>query len=95
MANVTVDYTIADNCGPMDVDLQVASNEAADGAGDGHTGPDWNVLDTHHVQVRAERSGAGTGRIYTVTITATDSANQSARAAVTVQVPHDRGTGKE
>jgi uncharacterized repeat protein (TIGR01451 family) len=90
MKNVTVDYDIVDNCGPVQVDLQVASNEPSDGPGDGHTSPDWQVLDLHHVQLRAERSGRGSGRIYSVAITASDSMNQSATAVAAVRVPHNR-----
>jgi uncharacterized repeat protein (TIGR01451 family) len=90
MASVTVDYEIVDNCGPVEVDLQVTSNEVVDGTGDGHTSPDWLVIDANHVQLRAERSGGGSGRLYSVTITAVDGANQSGAAAVDVRVPHDR-----
>ena len=48
-------------------------------------------VDAHHVQLRAERAGNLSGRVYTVRITATDSANQSGSAWTTVKVPHDRG----
>jgi hypothetical protein len=91
MASVTVDYTVVDNCGPVAVGLQVASNEAIDGVGDGHSSPDWEVMDAHQVRLRAERSGNGAGRIYSVAITASDSANQSATRAVAVYVPHSGG----
>lgn len=39
------------------------------------------------VKLRAERSGTGKGRIYTITVTATDSAGNAARTTVTVTVP--------
>src|SRR6185503_15245651 len=67
LVNVTIDYTVADNCGPLTNVLTVASNEPPDGKGDGHTSPDWQVVDDHHVLLRAERSGRGNGRVYTVT----------------------------
>lgn len=41
-------------------------------------------------ELRAERSGDGTGRIYTVTYTATDKAGNRTPVSVTVTVPHDR-----
>jgi hypothetical protein len=34
------------------------------------TSPDWVVVDKHHVRLRAERAGSGSGRVYTVTIKA-------------------------
>jgi uncharacterized repeat protein (TIGR01451 family) len=90
MANVAVDYTIVDNCGPVTVTLSVASNEPVNGTGDGDTAPDWIVVNNRLVQLRAERAGTGTGRLYTITITATDCAGQSGSATVTVTVPHDK-----
>jgi uncharacterized repeat protein (TIGR01451 family) len=86
MVSVTIGYDVTDNCGPIVTKLQVASNEPINGTGDGDTAPDWQVLDEHHVLLRAERSGNGNGRTYTVTITATDSANQSASRDVLIKV---------
>lgn len=90
MTNVAVNYSIVDNCGPVRVTLSVASNEPINGLGDGDTAPDWQIVNTHLVQLRAERGGVGTGRTYTITITATDCAQQSSSATVTVTVPHDK-----
>jgi hypothetical protein len=42
------------------------------------------------VQLRAERSGTGEGRVYTVTITATDESLNESTAVVEIRVPHDR-----
>jgi dTDP-D-glucose 4,6-dehydratase len=67
------------------------SNEPVLGHGSGHTSPDWIVVDDHHVQLRAEREGNGSGRIYTITITCTDSGGNSSEEQVEVTVPHDRG----
>ncbi len=66
------------------------SNEPVNGPGDGNTSSDWVVIDAHHVRLRAERSGNGTGRIYTITITCTDAARNSSHKTVTVTVPHDQ-----
>jgi len=41
------------------------------------------------VQLRADRRGDGTGRIYTIAITCTDAAGNSTHKTVTVAVPHD------
>ncbi|HEX8290372.1 MAG TPA: HYR domain-containing protein [Pyrinomonadaceae bacterium] len=91
MVDVTVDYAAAD-CSPGGVTtaLEVSSNEPADGAGDGRTATDWQVVDAHHVRLRAERAGVGAGRVYTITITATDAAGNASARSVTVSVPHDR-----
>ena len=42
------------------------------------------------VQLRAERSGQGSGRIYTLTATATDVAGNSASATARCIVPHNQ-----
>jgi uncharacterized repeat protein (TIGR01451 family) len=93
MVNVTVSYDVTDNCPlpPGSCTLDVTSNEPVLGRGSGHTSPDWIVLDDHHVLLRAERAGNGNGRIYTITITCTDSGGNSSTENVEVTVPHDRG----
>lgn len=94
MTDVAVSYSTADNCslpGAISCALSVASNEPVDGEDDGNTSPDWIVVDSHNVKLRAERSGVGTGRIYTVTITCTDQAGRSSSQAVTVNVPLSQG----
>jgi Subtilase family/HYR domain len=93
MVNVTVSYDATDNCPlpPNSCTLTVTSNEPINGTGDGDTSPDWIVLDDHHVLLRAERAGNGNGRIYTNTITCTDSIGNSSSDQVEVTVPHDRG----
>jgi hypothetical protein len=45
-----------------------------------------------NVSLPAERLGNGTGRIYTITVTAADAASNSAIGTATVTVPHDQGT---
>jgi hypothetical protein len=92
MRVVAVNYTVTDNCTAppaIDCDLQISSNEPPDGRGDGHTSPDWEVLNDHHVKLRAERDGRGTSRIYTETVACTDEFGNATSAATTVRVPHD------
>ena len=86
MVNVAVNYNVTDNCGPVTCALSVSSNEPINGTGDGDTAPDWEIVDAHHVRLRAERAGNGTGRIYTITITCRDSAGNSSNKNVRVQV---------
>lgn len=89
LSDVTVSYNVTDNCGPLTNTLSVSSNEPINGLGDGDTAPDWEIIDANHVRLRAERSGKGTGRIYTITITSRDSAGNSSSQQVFVTVPHD------
>lgn len=89
LTDVTVSYNVTDNCGTVNTTLSVSSSEPVNGLGDGDTAPDWEIVDANHVRLRAERAGRGTGRIYTITITATDSAGNSSHQEVFVTVPHD------
>ena len=90
MVAVTVSYNVSDDCGPVTTSLSVTSNEPVDGIGDGGTSRDWEIVDAHHVLLRAERSGTGSGRVYTITVTAVDGAGNSSSATVTVAVPRTR-----
>jgi predicted extracellular nuclease len=66
--------------------VSVESNEPDDGADDGNTTNDI-VADTVTFQLRAERSGAGTGRIYTIKYEAVNDCGATATATATVSVP--------
>jgi galactosylceramidase len=71
----------------------ITSNEPDNGSGDGDTvndiqGAEYGTYDTSFL-LRAERSGKGSGRIYTVTYTAVDRAGNRTAATATVTVPHD------
>jgi hypothetical protein len=46
-------------------------------------------VNAHHVRLRAERAGTGSGRFYTITITCTDSAGNSTSKDVAVFVAHN------
>jgi hypothetical protein len=74
---------------------QAASSEPDDGLGDGDTADDlqgWEIgtADTTG-RLRAERSGTGAGRVYTLTYTGADGAGNTSTCAVTVKVTHDQG----
>jgi len=90
MKNVNVDYTSTDNCpGPITCHIAVTSDEPENGTGDGDIAPDWELIDDHHIKLRAERAGNGDGRVYTLTITCTDQYGNSSRGTKTVLVPRN------
>ena len=89
MRTVTVGYTATDNCpGPISCQITVTSNQPQHGPGNNHS-PDWVIVDDHHIQLRAERNGHGSQRIYTVTVGCTDQHGNSSSADTVVIVPHD------
>ncbi|MEH7117167.1 PKD domain-containing protein [Neobacillus vireti] len=72
----------------------IMSNELPDGSGDGHTAQDiqnaaYGTAD-FEFDLRAERSGGGTGRIYTITYTITDKAGNARKVSTAVAVAHDQ-----
>jgi len=70
---------------------RVRSNERPNGRGDGNTSRDWQITGPHTLKLRAERSGNGSGRVYTISVVATDAVgNESAPATVTVTVAHSQ-----
>jgi HYR domain len=89
MRDVSIDYTISDNCTYVDTTVTVTSNEPINGTGDGDTDPDWIVVDKKNLKLRAERSANGSGRTYTITITATDGSGNTAVKTIEVKVPHN------
>lgn len=93
MVAVSVSVSATDNCDatPMCRIISVSSNEPVNGIGDGNTAPDWEITGDLTVNLRAERSGGGSGREYTVTVQCTDAGGSSTMADTTVFVPHDRG----
>jgi hypothetical protein len=86
MVDITVTYNASDNCSAAACVLTVSSNQPVNGTGDGDTSPDWEIVDAHHVRLRAERADGGR-RIYTVTVTCTDGAGNSTVKQTTVVVP--------
>ena len=88
MKVITADYTSTDNCpGPITCQITVTSNEPENGTGDGDAAPDWEILNDHHLKLRAERAGNGNGRIYSVKISCTDQYGNTGTGTRTVLVP--------
>jgi len=67
----------------------VTQDEAVNGLGDGDTSPDA-VVQGSLLALRAERSGSGNGRVYTVSFRAANSRGDTCTGRVTVCVPHDQ-----
>ncbi|MDT8322814.1 MAG: HYR domain-containing protein [Bacteroidota bacterium] len=92
MRRINATVTTTDNCpGESYVLTSIVSNEADNGLGDGDFPNDIQnaSLATPDLdfRLRAERSGLGSGRVYTVTYTATDGAGNTTSADATVFVP--------
>ncbi len=84
--------------GIVEVDITVTSSEDDNGNGDGNTDDDYEIHNnpdgSYDVYLRAERSGNGDGRTYTISMTSIDAAGNVQRAqTVEASVPHDQGGG--
>lgn len=88
MRDVTINYTATDNCGVTST-LSVSSSDPINGGSDGDQSPDWEVIDGHHVRLRAEKANNGQARHYTIKITISDGCNPPVDTSVTVVVAHN------
>jgi hypothetical protein len=70
--------------------VSITCNEPDNGLGDGNTLDDIVIIDDFTFMLRAERSGKGSGRTYTITYKATDASGNESMTSVTIEVPHDR-----
>jgi hypothetical protein len=87
---------IVTDCSPVSVYLvSVESSEPVNDVGDGNTEPDITGAhigtEDYEFRVRAERSGTGMGRTYTVVYRAVDESGNEATATAYITVPHDQG----
>ena len=95
MVEILADVEARDVCSVPTVELtSIDANETDDRPGDGNTRVD--VQDAligeadYQFQLRAERSGPGSGRIYSITYTAEDTAGNTATSSGHVTVSHDQ-----
>jgi hypothetical protein len=69
----------------------VTQDEPVNGKADGNTSPDVVAgPNAGQVKLRAERSGRGDGRVYTIAYVAKDPSGASCSGTVMVTVPHDK-----
>jgi hypothetical protein len=96
MVTITADITATDGCDDnVEVRLvSIVSNEADNGQGDGNTTNDIQDAeygtDDREFKLRAERSGKGSGRVYTITYEAEDNAGNTTTRQVIVTVPKSK-----
>lgn len=72
---------------------QILQDELVSAPGSGNTSPDATGVGMSTAMVRAERAGPGTGRIYFISFSATNTTGQQCTSTVPVFVPHDQGQG--
>jgi len=92
MNSVTVNMVASDDDGD-NLTITITSifqDEKVNAKGDGKTSPDGEITGDNTVDLRAESSGNGDGRIYVVTITAYDGNGASCSGDVIIGVPHDK-----
>ena len=95
---VTIQANASDNGGgAVHLTVEVISSELPDTTGDGETIPDYYIDSVNdqtgliELRLRSERVGKGSGRTYTVVITATDASGNQSIASVEIKAPHDKG----
>ncbi|HEX6100675.1 MAG TPA: HYR domain-containing protein [Thermoanaerobaculia bacterium] len=84
---VTISASVHDNvdASPFVGVYDVTSNETISAS-------DWNVVSPLSVELRAERSPQGSGRVYTIWVEAIDDAGNRSVSSVNVTVPHDQSS---
>jgi YVTN family beta-propeller protein len=91
MVGISVSDTTSNGCGAVSCQIvNVGSNEPINGLGDGDRAPDWLIAGDLSVNLRAERSGSGTGRTYSITVQCADASGNSDTKVVNVIVPLDQ-----
>jgi hypothetical protein len=94
MVAVQVEGIVDPNDLPVTVTVTgITQDESVDALGSGNTWVDGNGVGSPTAFVRAERSGLGSGRLYFISYTATNTSNLSCSGMVSTWVPHDLGQG--
>ena len=88
MQDVYINYTATDNCKVVGT-LSVTSSDPVLGGSDGDQAPDWEIIDGHHIRLRAEKGAHGESRIYTIKVSVSDGCNPPVDSTITVVVAHN------
>ena len=92
MVAITLSAAAGDAVGVSSLKIiSATSSEPDNGLGDGDTAGDIEITGALRLNLRAERSGAGNGRTYTITVEAKDAAGNASTKTVTVSVPKSQG----
>jgi hypothetical protein len=93
MVEIKVNRQVSDDfdANPIVRLVSITSNEPDNGLGDGDTAGDIEIRSDGKIFLRAERSGGGNGRVYTLTYSATDSAGNITYSTTQVKVPKSKG----
>jgi hypothetical protein len=92
MVPITLTASASDAVGVSSLKIiSTTSNEPDNGLGDGDTAGDIEITGALTLNLRAERSGTGNGRVYTITVEAKDAAGNATTKTVTVSVPKSQG----
>jgi hypothetical protein len=95
MVPVSLAVDVTDICDPNVAKscliVAITSNEPVLGVGSGNTSPDWQITGKLTANLRAERSGVGDGRTYTLTVQCTDASGNASMKSTAVTVAHDQG----
>jgi YD repeat-containing protein len=86
MIPVTVKAFVSDNADPSPAChiTEVSSNEPVSSSGD------WKITGDMTLQLRADRNGKRSDRIYTIGVGCSDFSGNAAKSSVRVVVPHDQ-----
>jgi hypothetical protein len=91
MRPVHIAVTATDNCGLTTAKIiSVTSNELITGTGGGPGNKDWELTGQLSLNLRAERSGNATDRIYTIAVECTDVSGNSTTRTIAITVPHSQ-----
>ena len=91
MVNVALSAVVTGAATPTTKIVSVTSNEAVKTKDDDDLAPDWIVTGNLALQLRAERLGTGSGRVYTITVESRVGTGPASTKTVTVTVPKSQG----
>jgi len=93
VSETIVGVTDPNNLALVIVVTGIMQDESVAAIGSGHTSPDGTGIGTTTAQIRAERAGPGTGRLYFIAFSATNTMGLQCTGSVMAFVPHDQGQG--